>query len=265
MITISIANAKGGVAKTTTALSLASYLSTHGQRVLLMDIDPQANATKTFLELGIGDVAEPPTMFEVLYQYVMERKKNILPEAIRQVPSNPNLSLVAATLRMEQFKDLIKANVKRPLEVLKELVKPVQKDYDYLIIDCPADLSIYVENAIELADYVLCPSIYDFYGIDGLSLIIPTINEIKGEDFEGYRVLYTLFNPRATKVQEKLRDYADMLEKMEKVFPTRIPVDQGVKNSQADSVDFMADKNYRKSKARLAYEELGAFVLEHWR
>jgi hypothetical protein len=56
-----------------------------------------------------------------------------------------------------------------------------------------------------------------------------------------------------------------MLEKMEKVFPTRIPVDQGVKNSQADSVDFMADKNYRKSKARLAYEELGAFVLEHWR
>ena len=264
MIAISICNAKGGVAKTTTALNLGSYLSAQGQRVLLIDLDPQANATKTFLELGIGDAAKPPTLYDVLYQYLMERKKNIIREAIRVIPTHPNLFLIAATLRMEQFKDMIKANSKRPLEVLKDLVKPIEPDYDYLILDCPADLSIYVENAIELADYILCPSLYDFYGIDALSLIIPTITEIKGDDFANYRVLYTMFNPRATKIQEKLKDYADMLEGMEKVLPFKIPIDQNVKNSQAESVDFMNDKAYHNSKARLAYIKLGEYVMEHW-
>lgn len=265
MITISIANAKGGVAKTTTALNLASYLSQKNKRVLLMDLDPQANATKTFLELGIGDVAQSPTLYDVLYQYIMERRKNIIRDALRKLPNYDNVWLLAATLRMEQFKDMVKSNSKRPLEVLKELIKPISNDFDYLVIDCPADLSIYVENAIELSDYVLCPTIYDLYGIDALSLIIPTILEVKGEDFKRYQVLYTLFNPRATKVQEKLKEYADMLEELGRVFPFRIPIDQNVKNSQADSADFMTDKTYKNSKARLAYQELGDYVLENWK
>jgi len=204
-------------------------------------------------------------MYDVLFQYIMEKKKNIITESIRPVTNNDNLFLIAATLRMEQFKDLIKTNSKRPLEVLKEIVKPIEKEFEYLIIDCPADLSIYVENSIEIADYILCPSIYDFYGIDGLSLIIPTIKEIKGDDYENYKVLYTMFNPRATKVQEKLKEYADMLEELGKVLPIKIPVDQNVKNSQADSVDFMADKSYTNSKARLAYQELGNYVLNNWK
>jgi chromosome partitioning protein len=264
MITITVCNAKGGVAKTTTALSLASFLASNKKKTLLLDIDPQANATKTFLELNIGDIASSPTMFDVFYSYVMERKKNLIKESVRQLPVSDFLYMVPATLRMEQFKDVIKSHSKRPIEVLKEIVKPIQKDFDYLIIDCPADLSIYVENAIEIADYVLCPSIYDFYGIDGLSLVIPTISEIKGEDFGDYAVLYTMFNPRATKVQEKLKDYANMLEEMNKVLPFRIPVDQNIKNSQADSVDFMTDKTYSNSKARLAYQDLGNYVLENW-
>lgn len=263
MITIAIANAKGGVAKTTTALCVSSYLADQGQRTLLLDFDPQANASKSFLELGIGEVVEPPTMYDVLYNFIMEKKQNIIKDAIR--PVRENLAVLAATLRMEQFKDLVKVHARRPLEVLRALIKPLQKDYDYLVIDCPADLSVYVENAIELADYVLCPTTYDLYGIDGLSLMIPTINEIKGEDFQNYQVLYTLFNPRATKIQAKLKDYADLLENMGKVLPFQIPMDQTIKNSQADNLDLMTTKTYRNANARRAYEKLGEYILEYWR
>lgn len=263
MITIAIANAKGGVAKTTTALCVSSYLADQGQRTLLIDFDPQANASKSFLELGIGEVVESPTMYDVLFNFIMEKRVNIIKESVR--PVRENLSVIAATLRMEQFKDLVKAHARRPLEVLRALVKPLEKQFDYLVIDCPADLSVYVENAIELADYILCPTTYDFYGIDGLSLMIPTITEIKGEEYDNYRVLYTLFNPRATKIQAKLKDYADMLEEMGKVLPFQIPMDQSIKNSQADNLDLMTEKTYRNANARRAYEKLGEHILENWR
>lgn len=263
MRTIAIANAKGGVAKTTTALCVSSFLADQGQRTLLLDFDPQANASKSFLELGIGDVVEPPTMYDVLFNFIMEKRTNIIKEAVR--PVRDNLSVLAASLRMEQFKDLVKVHARRPLEVLRTLIKPIASQYDYLVVDCPADLSVYVENAIELADYILCPTTYDLYGIDGLSLMIPTIAEIKGEDFEHYRVLYTLFNPRATKIQAKLKEYADMLEEMGKVLPFQIPMDQSIKNSQADNLDLMTVKAFRNANARRAYEKLGEYILEYWR
>jgi chromosome partitioning protein len=263
MITIAITNAKGGVAKTTTALCVSSFLAEQGQRTLVLDIDPQANASKSLLELEIGEAVEAPTMQDVLYQYIMEKRNNITKSAIR--PIRENLFLLPAALGMEQFKDLVKSHSKRPMEVLKNLVKPIEKQFDYLVIDCPADLSIYVENAIELADYILCPSTYDFYGIDGLSLLIPTIQEIKGDEFEDYRVLYTLFNSRATKIQAKLKEYADALdEELGKVLPFQIPIDQSIKNSQADNSDIMTSKSYKNTNARHAYEKLGHFVLENW-
>jgi chromosome partitioning protein len=265
MITISVGNAKGGVAKTTTAQALAIYLSSNNKKTLVMDLDPQANITKSLLALEIGDFPGKPTMYEVFYSYIMERKKNIIAETARPVTGNENLFLLPATLKMEQFKDIIKGHAREPIKVLKELIKPIEKDYDYLIIDCPADLSIYVEGAIKASDYILCPSIYDYFGLDGLSLIIPTITEIKSDDFQNYKVLYTIFEAQSTKIQEKLKQFADELESTGNVLPFKIPKDQGVKNSQADCIDFMNDKTYSKSKAKLAYEKLGNFVLENWK
>ncbi|MDZ4055495.1 MAG: ParA family protein [Polynucleobacter sp.] len=262
MHTISIMNAKGGVAKTTTALCLASYLATKGQRVLFMDLDPQSNATKTFLKLSVGYSAPAPTLYDVLYNYVMDSRKNIVATAVKEVA--PNLFLLPASQRMEPFKDLIKSNSRRPLDVLKQIIKPLQKDFDYLIIDCPADLSVYVENAIEMSDTVLCPTTYDLYGLDGLSLVIPVLLEIKGDDFAQYRVLYTMHNARATKIQEDIGNHAKMLEAMRKVLPFKIPIDQSVKNSQAKHQDLISTPTYRNSQARHAYTKLGDYVLEHW-
>lgn len=262
MYTISIMNAKGGVAKTTTALCLASYLASKDQRVLFLDLDPQANATKSYLKISVGYSAPPPTLYEVLYSYVMESRKNIVEEAIKQV--RPNLSLLPATQKMEPFKDLVKSNSRRALDVLKFIMKPLQKQYDYLIIDCPADLSVYVENAIEMSDAILCPTTYDLYGLDGLSLVIPVMLEIKGDDFGNFRVLYTMHNPRATKIQEDIGKQAKMLDSMGKVLPFKIPMDQNVKNSQAKYQDLVNTATYKNSQARHAYTKLGEFVLEEW-
>jgi chromosome partitioning protein len=262
MISIAICNAKGGVAKTTTALSLASFLSMKNKRVLLIDLDPQANSTRTLLKLEIGKKADKPNMYDVIYQYVMEAKKNILRETIRKV--NENLSIAPANFRMEQFKDMIKIHSREPIHILTELVKPIRKDFDYLILDCPPDLSAYVENAIKLADFLLLPTTYDDFGLDALSYIIPVILDIKSKKFQNYKVIYTLFNSRATKIQEELESFEEELNDLEIVLPYRIPIDQKVRNWQATRIDFMTHKDYQKSKAKLAYEELGNYILKEW-
>jgi len=259
---ISIMNAKGGVAKTTSSLCLASYLASQNQRVLFMDLDPQANATKTLLKIELGESAPAPTLYDVLYAFVMENRKNIAAEALK--PAGHNLQLLPATQRMEPFKDLVKTHSRRPLDVLKSIVKPLKKNFDFLIIDCPADLSVYVENAIEMSDLILLPTTYDLYGLDGLSLVIPVILEIKGDDFDAYRVFYTLHNARATRIQKNIGTYAQTLQDMGQVLPVKVPIDQSVKNSQASYQDLLSDPSYRNSRAREAYTELGAHILKNW-
>lgn len=262
MVCISIVNAKGGVAKTTTALCLVSYLASQGHSVLCIDLDPQANASKTLLNVAVGASVESPNLFDALYSYVMEDKKNIVKTAIQNV--RENVDLLPAVGRMEAFKDIVKNQARKPLEVLKNILKPVQKQYDFIIIDCPADLSIYVENAIEISDHVICPSTYDIYGMDGLSMVIPIILEFKGSDFENYSVLYTRFNSQATKVQEHIGDLAQELEAMQKVLPMNIPMDQKVINAQALFGDLILDKKFKNSRARLAYQKLGNHIIENW-
>lgn len=259
---ISIMNAKGGVAKTTSSLCLASYLAAQNQRVLFMDLDPQANATKTLLKIDLGESAPAPTLYDALYAFVMESRKNIAESALK--PVSNHFQLLPASQRMEPFKDLVKTHSRRPLDVLKSLVKPLKKQFDFLIIDCPADLSVYVENAIEMSDLILLPTTYDLYGLDGLSLVIPVILEIKGDDFDAYRVFYTLHNARATRIQKNIGTYAETLEEMGLVLPFKIPIDQSVKNSQASHQDLLSDPAYRSSRAREAYNQLGYYILENW-
>lgn len=262
MLTISLMNAKGGVAKSTSSLCLASYFAQKKQRVLFIDLDPQANATKTLLEIELGRFAAAPTLYDVLYSFIMESRKNTVAEAIK--PVYENLDLLPASPRMEPFKDLVKANSRRPLDVLKFILQPIKQNYDVIVIDCPADLSIYVENAIEVSDLILLPTTYDLYGLDGLALIIPVILEIKGSDFESYRAFYTLHNSRATKIQQDIGAYAKTLEEMNKVLPYKVPIDQMVKNSQASKRNLITDSLYRNSRARQAYTSLGEHILENW-
>lgn len=256
---ISIVNAKGGVAKTTSALCLASYLSQKGKRVIVVDLDPQANASKSLLKIPVGYDAEPPTLFDALYSHLMEKKKNIIQTTLRY--PYENLAIIPASPRMEAFKDMVKSQARRPLEVLKAVFKPLYDSFDFMIIDCPADLSIYVENALEISDLVICPSTYDMFGLDGISKVVSVIMDIKGEDFLGFYVLYTMFNAQATRIQEDLGELAQELEEAERVLPFRVPVDQGVRNAQAKFEDLIRSPHFKNSRARIAYQNLGEFVL----
>jgi chromosome partitioning protein len=254
---ISIANAKGGVGKTTTSIITALFLS-KDKKVLLIDLDPQSNSTDTLLNLKIGTSLDEFTFYNVLEKYLKNKKDNIIKDVIKQV--NENLYLVPACLEMEQLKDLIKIKSREPLYILSELLKPIENDYDFIILDCPADLSIFVENAIKVSDLIICPTILDDYGIRALNMMLPTILDIKGEDFENYKILYTLFNSRATKIESKVKNYVNKLEKNNKVFDFRIPQDQQIRNWQSVRNDFVNDKAYEKSKARKEYEKLYEYL-----
>lgn len=261
MKVITVSNAKGGVAKTTTALCISSHIASAGHSVLVIDLDPQANISRLLLGQSILEEVEGYSLYDVLYTYTMEKKRNTLSEAIREV--NPSLFLVPATLMMEKFKDVLKAQVRKPEKTLETLLKPFKKQFDYVVIDCPADLSIYVESAIEVSDMVICPTTYDILGLGGLTQVIPTILEFKGDDFQDYRVLFTQFNSRATKVQESLKQYVDELDELGVILPFHIPIAQGIKNAQAEKADFMQDKPYTSSAAHEAYKQLANYILEY--
>lgn len=229
-------------------------------RVIVLDLDPQGNASQTLLKIPVGESAQSPTLYDALYSLVMDRRNIIEAGAIKAI--GPGLDLLPANQQMESFKDLLKSKSRRAVEVLKTLLKPVTGQYDHLIIDCPADLSVYVENAIEMSDRLILPTTYDLYGLSGLALVIPLLLEIKGDDFDTYRVLYTMHNARATKIKADIGTLADELEQAGFVLPFKIPADQSVKNSQARNADLIADPAYRSSQARQAYTNLGEYILD---
>jgi len=257
MRVISVMSAKGGVAKTTTALCLAEYLA-KDHRVLFLDLDPQANATYTLLKVDIGEDLEGLTLYDVLSVFLL-KKKNTLKEAIRKTE---HLDLVPASVELEPFKDFAKTKSRNPLVLLGAILKPVADDYDFIVLDCPADLSVYVESAIHISDLILLPSSYDMYGFQGISMVLQAIFEIHSDDFSAFRVLYTQSNPRATKIKAQMGKYEQMLNELDAVLPFAIPLDQNVKNAQAKHESLMHNKSYRNSRARLKYEQLGEYILE---
>jgi chromosome partitioning protein len=261
---ISVVNAKGGVAKTTTTSILGLILAQSGKRVLICDVDPQANATDTLLHNKIGTVTDGNTMYDVIEKFLRNKKENIINEIIQPVENIPNLFVAPASLEMEFLKDTIKSRSVEPLYLLNNIFKKLGP-FDYLLMDCPADLSVFVENSIKIADLIIIPTIGDDYGTRALNMILPLIMEIKGDDFQDYKILYTLFNARATKIQAKIGGFVDSLEKDNKIFPFKIPVDQSIRNWQSDSIkNFMTDKSFDKSKSRQAYQELGNYILNSW-
>jgi chromosome partitioning protein len=265
MIIITVANAKGGVSKTTTALCLAEYLAGQGNKTLVLDVDPQANATDTLLRNKIGNFIEGQTLYDVLENFLFNKKEIDINKIVRPAPGIENLFIIPAALEMEILKGSMKDRPLEPLYTLNNILKKLNP-YGYIIIDCPADLSVFVENSIKIADLVLVPTTNDDYGIRALNMILPLVLKIKGEAFNDFRILYTLFNARATKIEKKITGFVKKLEKEKKIIPFRIPVDQQVRNWQSDSnLNFMTDKVFEKSKARQAYIQLGEYIMKGWK
>ena len=231
MPVICIANQKGGVGKTTTAGALAHGLTEHKKRVLLVDWDPQASLT---ISLGINPETLKLTGYDVLTGLIRNNGKYSLRDVI--IPTNiPGADLVPANVELSQAQlDLVNAFTRELM--LKEMLKPALKDYDYILIDCLPSLGLLTINALSAADRVLIPLQADFLAMKGLAALLNTIIRVQeriNPSLEIMGILFTMTNPRTLHSREVIevtkRAFGDKI----RVFETTIPVSVRFKEAPA--------------------------------
>ena len=222
-IVIAIANQKGGVGKTTTAVNLAASLAAAEQQTLLIDIDPQANATSG---LGVSTRELDNTVYEVIVDGTPPLEAMVHTELadLDLIPSHINL--VGAEIEM--------IDVPGREKVLARALVPLRQRYDYIIIDCPPSLGLLTLNALTASDAVLIPVQCEYYALEGLGQLLNTINIVKkhlNPELDIAGVLLTMYDRRlnlSNQVSDEVRRYFG-----EKVFETMIA--RNVRLSEAPS------------------------------
>ena len=247
MKVIAVANQKGGVGKTTTAVNLSAALSELEQRVLLIDIDPQGNATmgsgveKNQLSLSSYEwLVEGAGLKEVVH--TKEAKYDVL-------PSNIDLTAAEVSLLGMESREY----------VMRGLLSGAA--YDYVLIDCPPSLNILTVNALTAANTVLIPMQCEYYALEGLSALLETIKALRASsnpqlDIEG--LLRTMYDPRVSLSRDVSRQL--VMHFGEKLFRTVIP--RNIKLAEAPSHGQPVIEYDRSSKGSRAYLALGAELLK---
>ena len=247
--TIAITNQKGGVGKTTTAVNLGSWLSLLGQKVLLIDIDPQGNASsgvginKNELELCIYDVL-------INGKTIDEVKKRTVVEGLNILPSTVDLAGAEIEMVSMNQRELI----------LKKAISGVKEDYNYIIIDCPPSLGLLTLNALSAADSVLITIQCEYYALEGLGQLMNTVKLVQQRlntqlSLEG--VLLTMFDGRTNlsiQVVDEVKKYFK-----NKVYRNIIP--RNVRLSEAPSHGKPVMLYDPRSRGAEVYQELAKEVL----
>ena len=210
---ISIANRKGGVGKTTTTINLATALSAVGKKVLVLDLDPQGNATTS---VGINKEKGKPSSYEVLIG-ICAPQQAVLKTSIPNfdlMPSAPDLA--AAEIEL--------ININKREFMLQKALSTLVNDYDYIIIDCPPSLNLITINALACSSDVLVPLQCEFLALEGLADLMKNINAVKrnfNHDLKLLGIILTMFskqNNLSKMIEEDVRKYFG-----KKVFDTVIP------------------------------------------
>lgn len=246
---VSVVNQKGGVGKTTTSMNLAAFLADFGKKVLLVDLDPQGNATS-----GLGLV---PSDLQGSYEVLAGEKQArevIVPTAhgnLFLIPANPDLAGSQVEL-VNEF------NRERKLQ---QAVDSVKHDYDYVFIDNPPSLGLLTVNGLVASDSVLVPVQAEYYALEGLGQLLQTVNLVKTNikpELEVMGAVITMFDPRTNLANQ-------VLQELYKHFPGKIfrsVIPRSIRLAEAPSYGKSIIHYDPASKAAKAYERLAREFLE---
>ena len=247
---ISVANQKGGVGKTTTTVNLSTILAKKGKKVLLIDTDPQGNATSGLgvskdVELSVYDILIGDTEFDETLQETAIKNLKVCPS---------NISLAGAEVQL--------VSMMSREQRLKTKLDKIKDQYDYILIDCPPSLGLVTLNAFTASDSVLIPVQCEYFALEGLGQLLNTVNLVKkhlNKNLEIEGALLTMYDARTNLSNQVVKEVKRYFE--DKVYKTVIP--RNVRLSEAPSYGMPITVYDPRSKGAKAYEKFAKELLKN--
>jgi len=254
MKTICIFNQKGGVGKTTTNINLCSYLAMLGKKVLTIDIDPQGNTTSG---LGFDKNEIGLSIYDLLTSDISIR------DTIKECELVNNLYLVPSTMELAGAEvELINRSNRE--NILKEKLKEIEGEFDYIFIDCPPSLGILTINALSAASSVLTPIQCEFYALEGVGQLVSTIGLVKkslNKELEIEGIILSMYDNRTKLCNEVVSEVKKYFN--DKVYKTTLP--RNIRLAEAPSFGLPIMLYDDKCKGAVAYEQLANEFLDRQR